>query len=67
MRLDICVSDKKHAMKLHAFIQDNLDFIVDEWEAFARTLLPATKTMSPFALRNHSREILKRGLIWYSS
>jgi signal transduction histidine kinase len=58
MRLDICVSDKKHAMKLHAFIQDNLDFIVDEWEAFARTLLPATKTMSPFALRNHSREIL---------
>jgi signal transduction histidine kinase len=45
-------------MKLHIFIQDNLDAIVAEWEAFARTLLPAAKTMSDLALRNHSREIL---------
>ncbi len=45
-------------LKLHGFIQDNLDAIVAEWEAFARTLLPASKSMSDPALRNHSREIL---------
>lgn len=45
-------------MKLHTFIQVNLDAIVAEWEAFARTLLPAAEAMSDFALRNHSREIV---------
>lgn len=45
-------------MKFHAFIEDNLDAIVTQWEAFARTLLPAAKTMSDLALRDHSREIL---------
>ena len=46
-------------MKFDRFIQDNLDAIVGEWEAFARTLLPAGKPMSDLALRNHSREILQ--------
>jgi signal transduction histidine kinase len=45
-------------MKLYTFIQNNSDAIVDGWEAFARTLLPAAKTMSDVALRDHSREIL---------
>lgn len=45
-------------MKFHEFIQANLDAIVVEWEAFARTVLPAAKSMSDLALRNHSREIL---------
>ncbi len=45
-------------MKLHAFIENNLDAIVAEWEAFARTLLPAATSMSDLELRNHSREIL---------
>lgn len=45
-------------LKFHEFIQDNLDAIVAEWETFARTLLPASKSMSDLALRNHSREIL---------
>lgn len=45
-------------MKFHTFIQDNLDAIVDEWEAFARTLLPAALSMSALALRNHCRELL---------
>ena len=45
-------------MKLHKFIQNNLDAIVAEWQAFARTLLPAAKTMSNLALREHCREIL---------
>ena len=45
-------------MQFSAFILDNLDAIVDEWEAFARTLVPAANSMSDLALRNHSREIL---------
>jgi signal transduction histidine kinase len=45
-------------MKLHRFIQDNLDALVAEWEAFARTLLPAAKTTANLALRDHYREIL---------
>ncbi len=44
-------------MKLSAFIKDNLDVIVADWEAFARKL-PAGQTMTALALRDHSREIL---------
>ena len=44
-------------MKFSAFIKDNLDAIVADWEAFARKL-PAGRSMSPLALRDHSREIL---------
>jgi hypothetical protein len=40
-----------------AFIKDNVDALVADWEAFARTL-PAARTMSTLALRDHSREIL---------
>jgi signal transduction histidine kinase len=45
-------------MRLSAFIEENLDEIIAEWETFARTLSPAADTMSAVALRNHSREIL---------
>lgn len=45
-------------MKFSTFIEENLELIIDEWEAFARTLLPAAKTMTKLALRNHSRDIL---------
>jgi len=44
-------------MKLSTFIKDNLDAIIADWEAFARTL-PAGQGMSTLALRDHSREIL---------
>jgi signal transduction histidine kinase len=44
-------------MKFSAFIKENLDAIVVDWEAFARKL-PAGRTMSDLALRDHSREIL---------
>jgi signal transduction histidine kinase len=44
-------------MKLSDFIRDKLDEIVADWEAFARKL-PAGRTMSALALRDHSREIL---------
>lgn len=45
-------------MNFSAFIEANLDALVAEWEAFARTLVPAATSMSDLALRNHSREIL---------
>ena len=45
-------------MQLHSFIEANFNAIVNEWEAFARTLLPAAQTMSDLTLRDHSREIL---------
>jgi hypothetical protein len=45
-------------MRFSVFIEENLDAIVAEWEAFARTLRPAATTMSDLALRDHSRDIL---------
>src|SRR5580765_4113554 len=45
-------------MRFSVFIEENLDAIVAEWEAFARTLLPAAKTLSDLTLRDHCREIL---------
>ncbi len=44
-------------MKLSVFIKENLDAIVADFEAFAAKL-PAGKSMSSLALRDHSREIL---------
>jgi signal transduction histidine kinase len=46
------------AMNLRAFIRNNMDAIVDEWEVFAKTLLPVAGTMSSLALRDHCRDIL---------
>ena len=44
-------------MSFSAFIKDNVDALVADWEAFARTL-PAGQEMSTLALRDHCREIL---------
>lgn len=51
------ISLQEPTVKFSAFIKDNLDAIVADWEAFARTL-PAGQAMSALALRDHSREIL---------
>jgi hypothetical protein len=45
-------------VRFSAFIKGNLEQIVAEWETFARTLLPAAKTLSALALRDHCRDIL---------
>ena len=45
-------------MRFSAFIESELDEIVTEWDAFARTMLPSATTMSELALRNHGRDIL---------
>jgi signal transduction histidine kinase len=46
-------------MKLSRFIIENLEQIIGEWEAFARTLQPAASGISPAELRDHAKSILK--------
>ena len=41
------------------FLHDNIDKILSEWEAFARTLLPSAATMDSLALRDHAKQILQ--------
>ena len=45
-------------MRLSTFIRDEMEAILVEWEAFARTLLPAAGTMNSLALRDHARQML---------
>lgn len=45
-------------MKLDRFIQDNMEAILCEWEAFAVTLAPAAGNMSRLSLRDHAKQIL---------
>ncbi|HTD04730.1 HAMP domain-containing sensor histidine kinase [Undibacterium sp.] len=45
-------------MKLSHFINDHIEEILVEWEAFARTLRPATNGTSALALDDHARQIL---------
>src|SRR6185436_12546323 len=46
-------------MTLARFINENLDSILAEWEAFALTLHPEAETATALALRNHAKEILQ--------
>ena len=45
-------------MRLGALIRTNPGQIVEQWENFARTLVPAADGMSPLALRDHIKDIL---------
>lgn len=45
-------------MRLHDFILTNREQILIEWEAFARTCVPASITMDVAALRDHANEML---------
>ena len=46
-------------MKLSTFITTHLEKILFEWDAFARTLFPASPAPPPHLLRDHAREILQ--------
>lgn len=46
-------------MRLSEFLTDCQEKIIDEWELFAETLLPAAESMSKTELRDHAREILE--------
>lgn len=43
--------------RLHAFVRENLEEILEEWESFARTL-PMTESMDVATLRDHAKEML---------
>lgn len=46
-------------MRLSEFITQNIEKILSEWEAFAKTILPAAETMDSLALRDHAKLILE--------
>ena len=46
-------------MKLAKFIVAQMEAILSEWEAFARSLHPATALMSSEELRDHGKQILQ--------
>ncbi|MDM0110548.1 sensor histidine kinase [Variovorax sp. J22R133] len=45
-------------MRLSQFIQANIEEIMEDWEAFARTMIPPAETMSVIELRDHAHDIL---------
>jgi signal transduction histidine kinase len=45
-------------MRLSQFIKDNLESTLEEWECFARSLVPPAGALSQIALRDHARELL---------
>ncbi|MEQ1903598.1 MAG: sensor histidine kinase [Pirellulaceae bacterium] len=45
-------------MRLSDFILREMDGILEEWDAFAATYIPAAATMSPEAVRDHAKQIL---------
>jgi signal transduction histidine kinase len=57
--LPMALEDHSSAMTLARFINENLDLILAEWEAFALTLQPAAETATALALHKHAREILQ--------
>ena len=46
-------------MKLSRFIGENMEAILNEWESFAETILPAARSMDSVALRDHAKQILE--------
>ncbi len=46
-------------MRLSKFILDNLETILQEWEDFACSLLPADHGLDQVALRDHAKKMLK--------
>lgn len=45
-------------MRLHDFLENHRERILEEWESFARTVSPASGTMDVTALRDHADEML---------
>lgn len=46
-------------MRLSAFILDNLEHILQEWEDFARSIQPPNRSMDVAELRDHAKEMLE--------
>ena len=46
-------------MRLTDFIAREMEALLTQWEAFAATLLPAARHLTPLQLRDHARQILE--------
>ena len=46
-------------MRLSEFINEHLEEILQNWESFAQSLVPATEGMTGLALRDHAEQILQ--------
>lgn len=55
--LQILMSTEQYS-SLSRFIVENMETIVEEWQAFAMTMAPAATTMTALALRDHAKPIL---------
>jgi len=53
------MSVREGKVRLADFILREMESILQEWEAFATTLLPASATMTRLALRDHAPQILQ--------
>jgi signal transduction histidine kinase len=55
------IAPRRHAarVRLGPFIQENMERILVDWEAFAKTLYPPGAKMTPLALRDHAQKILQ--------
>jgi diguanylate cyclase (GGDEF)-like protein/PAS domain S-box-containing protein len=51
---------KEKAMKLSAFIVDNIELIIQEWENFAKTIFPENQKINVKELRDHAKKMLMR-------
>ena len=49
---------EENSKRLPQFIRANIEPIVSEWEAFARSLKPSASGMTPLTLRDHIHQIL---------
>lgn len=58
LQLSIGNDRVENNMRLSAFIRENSQAIISEWESFARSLVPAADGMTPLSLRNHISFIL---------
>ncbi len=59
MRLARVLMITEPTMRLADFIETKIETILQEWEAFAATCLPAASHMSQLQLRNHAPHILR--------
>jgi len=57
--LAVDMSVREGKVRLADFILREMESILQEWEAFATTLLPASATMTRLALRDHAPQILQ--------
>src|ERR1700737_982692 len=57
MKLRATRNGPESAMKAHNFIERNLDAVLEEWQGFSTSALPAANGAPELASFNHYREI----------